>query len=145
VALGGFSEASGLEMTLKTEDYNEGGRNGEVLHFPTRVQWSSITLKKGISAGNALWDWHYSFVEGKGKRRDGVIVLMTDLHVPHNIWCFKRGLPVKYSAPSLNATQNNVAVESIEISHEGLWQVPLVGVGAAAVGAVANLAVTGSF
>jgi phage tail-like protein len=139
VALGGFSECSGLEMSLKIEEYREGGRNGAVLKFPTRVEWANITLKKGIGAGMALWDWHYGFVEGQGKRRDGIIMLLTDLHVPNNIWYFRRGLPVKYTAPSMNATQNNVAIESLEIAHEGIYQVPYVGFGAAAVGAVAGL------
>jgi len=130
VAVGGFSECSGLEMSLEIEQYNEGGRNGETLIFPTRVKWSNITLKKGIGAGTALWDWHYGFVEGKGERRDGIIVLQNELHVPNNIWYFRRGLPVKYTGPTMNATQNSVAIESIEIAHEGLTQVPLVGVGA---------------
>jgi phage tail-like protein len=124
VPLGGFSECTGLEMSLKVEEYKEGGRNSAVLKFPTRVEWTNITLKKGMGAGTALWDWHYGFVEGRGKRRDGIIALLTDLHVPNNIWHFRRGLPVKYSGPSLNATQNNVAIESIEIAHEGIYQVP---------------------
>jgi phage tail-like protein len=124
VPLGGFSECTGLEMSLKVEEYKEGGRNSAVLKFPTRVEWTNITLKKGMGAGTALWDWHYGFVEGRGKRRDGIIALLTDLHVPNNIWYFRRGLPVKYSGPSLNATQNNVAIESIEIAHEGIYQVP---------------------
>jgi phage tail-like protein len=139
VAAGGFSECSGIEMSLQVEEYKEGGRNGEVLKFPTRVTWSNITLKKGVGSGAALWDWHYGFVEGRGKRRDGVIVLLTDLRVPNNIWYFRRGLPVKYSGPQLNAAQNNVAIESIEIAHEGIYQVPFVGLGAAAAGAVAGL------
>jgi phage tail-like protein len=138
VALGGFSECTGLEMSLKLEEYREGGRNGAVLKFPTRVEWGNLTLKKGLGAGTALWDWHYGFVEGQGKRRDGLIVLMTDLHVPNNIWYFRRGLPVKYSGPALNASQNSVAIESLEIAHEGIWQVPFVGLGGAAVGAVAG-------
>ena len=124
VPLGGFSECSGLEMSLKVEEYREGGRNSAVLKFPTRVEWTNITLKKGVGAGTALWDWHYGFVEGRGKRRDGIIALLTDLHVPNNIWYFRRGLPVKYSGPSLNATQSSVAIESIEIAHEGITQVP---------------------
>lgn len=139
VAVGGFSECSGLEMSLKVEDYREGGRNSAVLKFPTRVEWSNITLKKGIGSGTELWDWHYGFVEGKGKRRDGIIALLTDLRVPNNIWYFRRGLPVKYTGPSFNATQNNVAIESVEIVHEGIYQLPFVGLGAAAAGAVAGL------
>ena len=70
-----------------------------------------------------------AFTEGKGKRRDGVIVLLNDRHVPNNIWYFRRGLPVKYTGPSLNATQSSVAIESIEIAHEGLSQVPFGGAG----------------
>ena len=123
VALGGFSECSGLEMSLQIEEFREGGNNGRLLKFPTRVTWSNITLKKGVGSGTALWDWHYGFTEGKGKRRDGVIVLLNDRHLPNNIWYFRRGLPVKYTGPSLNATQSSVAIESIEIAHEGLSQV----------------------
>ena len=112
-------------MSLKVEEYNEGGRNGAVLKFPTRVSWTNLTLKRGMTSSSELWDWHYSFVEGRGKRRDGIVVLQNDLHVPVNIWHFKRGLPVKWSGPALHASQNNVAIETLEIAHEGLIQVPL--------------------
>jgi len=139
VALGGFSECSGLEMSLQVEEYKEGGGNHTILKFPSRVTWSNITLKKGIGAGTALWDWHYGFVTGQGRRRDGIIALLNDLRLPNNIWYFRRGLPVKYTAPAMNATQNNVAIESIEIVHEGIYQLPGVGIGAAVVGAVAGL------
>ena len=44
--------------------------------------------------------------EGKGKRRDGLIVLMNELHLPSHIWYFRRGLPYKYSGPSMNASQS---------------------------------------
>lgn len=138
VVLGGFSECTGIEMSLKVEEYNEGGRNGTVLKFPTRVSWGNITLKKGMGAGTALWDWHFGFVEGTGKRRDGMIMLQNELRVPSTIWYFRRGLPVKYTGPSLNATQNNVAIETIEIAHEGIYQLPGVGVAAAAGGAIAG-------
>ena len=137
VAVGGFSECSGLEMSLDIEEYNEGGRNGHTLKFPTRVKWSNIILKRGVGfsttvnqevgAGVTLWDWHYGFTMGQGKRRDGMIVLQDELHIPHNIWYFRRGLPIRYTGPTMNATQNEVAVESIEIAHEGIYQVPFVG------------------
>jgi phage tail-like protein len=141
IALGGFTECSGLEMSMQPEEYKEGGRNGTVLKFPSRVTWSNITLKKGVGASTALWDWHYGFVEGQGRRRDGVIVLLNDLHVPNNIWYFRRGLPVRYTGPTMNAAQSNVAIEAIEIAHEGIYQVPFVGLGAAAVTTTAGLVV----
>jgi phage tail-like protein len=141
VALGGFTECTGLEMSLDVEEYREGGRNGESLQFPKGVRWSKVTLKKGVGAGTALWDWHYGFVTGTGKRRDGLIVLLNDLHLPAHIWHFRRGLPTRYSGPTLNAAQSAVAIESIEITHEGIYQVPGVGFAAAGVSAAVGLAV----
>lgn len=141
VYAGGFMECSGIEMSMQPEEYKEGGNNGFVRKFPSRVTWTNITLKKGIAASTSLWDWHYGFVEGKGKRRDGVIILLSDLHVPNNIWSFRRGLPVKYTGPAMNATQNTVAIEAIEIAHEGIYQVPFVGLGSAGLSAVAKLGV----
>jgi phage tail-like protein len=132
VVLGGFSECSGLEMTMAVHDYAEGGNNGGTLHFPAPVKWGNITLKKGLGSSTALWDWHYGFVVGTGTRRDGVITLMNSEHVPSAVWYFKKGLPVKYSGPTMNASNSAVAVESIEIAHEGIYQLP--GVAAAGVG-----------
>jgi phage tail-like protein len=141
VAVGGFTECTGLEMSLDVEEYREGGRNGESLQFSKGVRWSKITLKKGMGAGNTLWDWHYGFATGTGKRRDGLIVLLNDLHLPTHIWNFRRGLPTRYSGPSLNAAQSTVAIESIEITHEGMYQVPGVGYAAASASAAIGLAV----
>ena len=138
VLLGGFSECSGLEMSLKVDEWNEGGNNCTVLKFPARMSWGNLTFKKGTGASAALWDWAYGYAIGKGVRRDGLVVLMNELHVPNNIWYFRRGLPLKWSGPALNAAQNAVAVESIEISHEGLYQVPFVGAAAGLSGLAAG-------
>jgi phage tail-like protein len=129
VAVGGFAECGGLEMTMDVTDYKEGGNNGTVLKFPGRMSWSNITLKRGMAGNTQLWDWFNSYAQGRGKRRDGLIVLMTELHVPANIWFFRKGLPMKYTGPSMKATENLVAVESVEIAHQGLYQVPGVSIG----------------
>jgi phage tail-like protein len=143
VALGGFAACRGLDITLDVEDFREGGRNDAVLKFPTRATWSPLVLERGIGAGTALWDWHYDFVLGRGKRRDGVIALLDDLHLPSHIWWFTRGIPTRYTGPSLNAKESAVAIETLEIQHEGLYQVPYVGYGAAAVGTGIGALVTG--
>ncbi len=132
-AVGGFSECAGLEMSMQPDEFKEGGNNGFIHKFPTRVTWSNIILKKGVGAGTALWDWQYGFAVGRGRRRDGVIMLLTDFQqVPNNIWHFRRGLPVKYTGPAMNAAQSSVAIEAIEIAHEGIYQIPFVGANAAA-------------
>jgi phage tail-like protein len=118
--LAGFSECTGLEMTLETEDYEEGGNNGTVLKFPKRAKWGEITLKKGITNKTDLFDWFYGFTQGVTKRKDGVIILMNEKQEPHTVWKFRRGLPIKYVAPQLNALQSNVAIETLTIAHEGI-------------------------
>jgi len=137
-AAGGFSECTGLDLTLQPEEYKEGGNNGSVLKFASRASWSNIVLKRGITHSSALWDWHFSFVEGQGRRRDGVIVLLDGARAPVQTWYFRRGLPVKYSGPSLNATASSVAIEVIEIAHEGIHQVPGTGGGKPGVGGTAG-------
>lgn len=122
--VGGFNECSGLEMSLEVEEYNEGGNNGTVLKFPSFVKWQKLVLKSGLTRGTVLWDWFYGFVEGKVQRKDGLITLHNEKHEAHTVWGFKRGLPVRYQGPQLNAQQSNVAFESIEIEHEGLYQLP---------------------
>jgi phage tail-like protein len=138
VAVGGFSECQGLEASLKVEEYSEGGNNGTVLKFPSRTSWANLVLKRGLATNTRLWDWAYGFVEGRGRRRDGLVVLMNEMMVPNNIWYFRRGLPLKYSGPQLNASQNSVAIESIEIAHEGLVQLPGVGLASGLAGALAG-------
>jgi phage tail-like protein len=127
--VGGFSECSGLEMAMQPEEYKEGGRNGAVLKFPSRITWTNLTLKKGAGLGHQLWNWHYGFVLGAGRRRDGVITLLDAERKPVFAWFFRRGLPVKYTGPSFNAAQNSVAIEAIEIAHEGIHLVPGFGLG----------------
>ena len=116
----GFSECSGLELTMTPEEYKQGGENYTVRKFPSRITWPNLRLKRGVAFSNDLWEWCYGFVEGRGKRRDGIITLRNDEQVAVRVWKFVRGLPVKWSGPSLNAMQNQVAFEEIEISHEGL-------------------------
>jgi phage tail-like protein len=117
----GFSECAGLEATMETLDYREGGQNSFVRKFATRATFSNITLKNGIIFEyDDLWTWHHSWVQGAGVRKDGVIVLQDEGRNPAKVWRFKRGIPMKWVGPALNAGQSSVAIESLEIAHEGL-------------------------
>lgn len=119
---GGFSECSGLEVTIPAETYAEGGNNGTLLKFTGRAAWSNIKLKRGVVTSADLWRWHYDYVEGKGRRRDGVITLLDERGKSVRVWRFVRGLPVRWAGPPLDALQSKVAVEEIEIAHEGIRQ-----------------------
>ncbi len=118
--LAGFSECSGLEMSMDIEEYKEGGNNGTILRFPTRVKWTNLRMKRGMTFAGDLWQWHYDFAQGVGTRRDGIIVLQDETQTPSIVWSFTRGLPIKWTGPSFNAGQSQVAFEEIEIAHEGI-------------------------
>lgn len=141
--LGGFSECTGLEMALEVQEHMEGGGNDTVLKFPTRIKPATLILKKGLTQRADLWNWFYGFVQGNGRRRDGLIIVQDSAQNPHTVWGFRRGLPTKYAGPQLAAAHSNVAIESIEIAHEGLYQIPGAGLLAQAVseaaGAIAGL------
>jgi phage tail-like protein len=119
---GGFSECSGLELTMQPETYAEGGNNGALLKFAGRAAWSNIRLKHGVVTSADLWRWHNDYVEGAGKRRDGVISLLDETGATVRVWRFRRGLPVAWRVSGMNAQQSQVAIEEIEIAHEGLRQ-----------------------
>jgi phage tail-like protein len=124
-ASAGFSEISGLESKFDVEEFKEGGRNDTILKFPTRGNPSNLTLKRGIARTDELWSWHEGFLEGRGRRKDGIVLLLDDERSVVRIWAFRRGLPIKWTGPSLKASSNEVAIESLEIVHEGVRAVPI--------------------
>jgi phage tail-like protein len=135
VLLGGFTDCSGLDMSLAEERLHEGGRNDTERRFPTRTTWTNLTFKRGVSRiSQSGWDWLDGFGAGKVKRMDGVIILFDDRHLPHNLWTFTRAFPVKFTGPALNATGREVAVETLELAHEGLWQLSVLRGGAGLLG-----------
>jgi phage tail-like protein len=123
-AVGSFSECTGLEMSMEIHEYKEGGVNDFVHKFATRANFSNITLKRGMGFTDDLWIWHDEYIRGKGKRRDGIIALLSEMGtpvpVPVKVWRFEKAIPVKWSGPSFDATQNAVAIEALEITHQGL-------------------------
>src|SRR5579859_1490973 len=119
-AVGGFSECNGLEASIQTEDYQEGGNNSTTLKFPKHIAYTNIRLKRGIVVSDDLWNWFNDFIEGKGKRKDGTITLRDEQQKAVKTWRFKRGIPVKWTGPTLNAMQSQVAIQELEIAHEGL-------------------------
>jgi phage tail-like protein len=130
---GGFSECIGLESTMAVEEYREGGRNDGVLKFPGRIGGANIKLKRGVGISSDLWNWHQGFLNGLGQRRDGVIELLDDTGEVVATWRFRRGIPIRWVGPSLIAGQSHVAVEELEVAHEGL-KVQTLGV----IGSLAN-------
>jgi phage tail-like protein len=121
LASGGFQEVSGLGAELEVMAYPEGGVNDFVHQLPVRHSWGRIVLKRGLLITTALWNWYQAgLTQSLGARRDGTVILMSPLGVPTVAWNFHGGLAAKWTGPSFDAMRDAVAVESLEIAHQGL-------------------------
>jgi len=118
-AVAGFRECSGLSFTTDPVEYREG------TDIPLHVRkltglnkWANVALKHGITDNKELFTWYKTAIDGAVERRDGSIVLQDEQHNDVLRWNFENGWICKWEGPMLNATSNDVALESIEICVE---------------------------
>lgn len=118
----GFTEVSGLDVELQSIEYREGNAlEYQVTKMPGIPQYSNITLKRGVfREDNEFFQWLNTVKMNNIERRDITISLLNEEHEPVMVWKVKDAWPCKVEGPSLNSTGNEVAVESIELCHEGL-------------------------
>jgi phage tail-like protein len=121
---GGFSEVSGLELEVETQDYREGGVNQFVHKRAGPVKYASnIVLKRGMTDSKTLWNWYWDVTQGTIKRKNVSILLMDESGEEKVRWNFEQAYPVKWSGPGLKAAANEAAIESLELAHKGLMNV----------------------
>jgi phage tail-like protein len=117
---GGFSTCSGLQMETEIHDLIEGGVNSHTWKFVTRSKQTNLTLKRGV-VNKVLWDWYHDIIVGKPKFRNGTIAVLDSTGTkPVMEFQILQAFPVKWIGPELDAAQNNVAVETLELAHQGL-------------------------
>ena len=118
-----FTEATGLDATTEPVEYREGGENGTVRKLPGVTRYSNIVLRWGMTVDRELYDWHRQTVLGQVQRKDGSVIVLDRQGVEVARWNFVNAWVTKYDAPDLNSTANAVAVESVELAHEGVERV----------------------
>jgi len=120
VAAGGFSEVSGLEVEVAAIEYRTGSEDITVRKIPGLRKYSNITLKRGYTSDRSLWDWMKQVLDGTVVRRNMTIVLLDEARRPVLRWNVRQAWPCKYEGPALNAKGTDVAIEIVEICHEGI-------------------------
>ncbi len=117
-----FQEVSGLEIEAQPLTYRHG--NSPVfseINMPGIVKNSNVTMKKGVFANdNSFWDWYNKIKMNTIERQNVVIKLLDEGGNPTMTWTLNNAWPTKISSTDLKSDANEVAVESIEIMHEGL-------------------------
>jgi phage tail-like protein len=121
LTVGAFSECSGLSSDGDAIDYREGtDKPLTVRKLPGLRKYANISLKRGYTPNTELWAWYRNIVNGVTDRRNGSIILMDEERRDVLRWNFENGWINKIEAPSFKASGNEVAIETVEIVHEGL-------------------------
>jgi len=118
-----FAEVGGLASETAVIEYRLGGDPTSVRKLPGLTKYANIVLRRGITQDLELWNWRRTVVDGQPERRNGSIILLDDDGTEVARWNFHGGWICKWEGPALNAEGNDVAIETIEIAHEGLERV----------------------
>jgi phage tail-like protein len=117
---GGFSDCTGLQSEVEVQEYAEGGLNTHTWKFAGRSKQGNVTFKRGI-VNKVLWDWYRAIAAGDFKARNCTIYVhdasggedLIEFHLAN-------AFPAKWLGPDLGAGQNNLAIETMEVAHQGL-------------------------
>ncbi|MEV3987794.1 phage tail protein [Streptomyces sp. NPDC049837] len=117
---GSFTEASGLELEIPPIEYRNGSEDITVRKIPGLKKFTNLTFKRGITGHVDFWKWVVEALDGKVRRTSGQIELLDENRRPVMRWNFNRGWPTKYTGPTLSATKNEIAMETLVLAVEQL-------------------------
>lgn len=116
----GFNEVAGFDVSIDVIEYREGDDPTTPFKLPGLSKYSNITFKNGITDSLELYNWIKDCVEGKIERKVVTIMALGEDGSTLATWEIVESWPVKYTGPDFNATGSEVAIESMELCHEGL-------------------------
>lgn len=120
---GGFSEVTGFDASIDVIEYREGDMVTTPMKLPRLKKYGNITLKQGLADSMVLYDWLIAGVDGAVQRKTITITLLDEEEAPAASWQVINAWPMHYTAPDFNATSSEVAIETLEIAHEGMTRV----------------------
>ena len=127
VEVEGITQAGFREVTIPDSaqdpiEYREGNEPPTARKLPGLIKYGNVTLKGGITDSLELAQWRRLVEQGKmsDARRNMSIFVLDEDGNQISRWEFSAAWPSKYDAPDLNATGNEIAIETLEIAHEGM-------------------------
>lgn len=120
-----FVECAIADTTTDPIEYRVGTDPGSMRKQAGLTKYGNITLKWGLSDSKELWDWRKKIIDGKVEeaRQNGSIIVLDEQGNETGIqWNFVKGWPSKYDPADFNAKGNDIAIETLEITHEGLMR-----------------------
>ncbi|VAW71684.1 FIG00613894: hypothetical protein [hydrothermal vent metagenome] len=117
-----FSEVSGLDLESEMIEYRHGDSpQFSKINMPGLLKYGNVTMKKGVfKSDNKFWDWFNEIKMNTIKRKPVTISLLDETGAPTMVWTLTNAWPSKITGTDLKSDGNEVAIETIEICHEGL-------------------------
>jgi len=116
-----FKSVSGLRYETEVVPVRAGGVNDTTFNLVGATKWSPLVLKQGFTSGSKLVEWRQKWIDGSEMTRvDGSIIQLDTAMNPMAQWDFVRGWPSKWEMAEFDASKNELAIESLEICHDGL-------------------------
>ena len=116
-----FAEVSGLDFEVDVIEYRDGNdKESTVRKIPGLRKYGNVILKRGVIASDEFWEWIVQALDGPVAKRNCTISILDEENQPVVRWGCVNAWPCKYEGPALNATGNEVAIETVELAHEGL-------------------------
>jgi len=117
-----FQEVSGLDVEAQPIEYRHGDSpEFSTISMPGLKKSGNVTMKKGVyKSDNKFWDWFNQIKMNTIKRVPVTISLLDEAGAPTMVWTLANAWPTKISSTDLKADGNEVAIETIEIAHEGI-------------------------
>lgn len=117
---GFFRSVSGLSVETEVVDYQEGGVNDVVRKLPGRTKFANIRLSRAFTGDRSLYEFYERNRKPEPDRFVGRIVMYDRHGTLLAAWQFNNAFPAKWEGPDFDASKNELAIETIEIAHEGL-------------------------
>jgi phage tail-like protein len=119
--VGGFSEADLPEGRIEVVAYREGSdRTSAARLLPGRVEYGPLVLRRGFAGDPGLFQWWREVRDGGPDPRNVSVVLLDEKRQEIARWNLRNAWPSKWTGPALNAKGNDVAIETLELVHEGI-------------------------
>lgn len=118
----GFTEISGLDVETEVIEYRDGAlREFSKLKIPGMQKYPNVTMKRGVfKSDNDYFNWWNTVSLNTVERRDVIVSLLNEAHEPVMVWKIKNAWPTKIGSTDLKSDGNEIAIESIELAHDGL-------------------------
>jgi phage tail-like protein len=115
-----FKGVAGLRYETEVVPVRAGGVNDTTYNLVGATKWTNLVFKQGFTKSSALIQWRQEWIQGKMNRIGGTITQLDTALQPKAQWTFVRGWPCKWDIAEFDASKSELAIETLEIAHDGL-------------------------